>query len=65
MARSMARGSSSTSAGGTQAECTASLTRMVNICRAAGWLWTGDTGCIVVGSPSSATAFGGDGTCSH
>ncbi len=52
-------------AGGTQPECTANLTRLVNICRAAGWLWTGDTVCIVGGSPSSATAFGGDGTCSH
>ena len=52
-------------AGGTQVECTANLTRMVNICRAAGWLWTGDTVCVVGGSPSSTTAFGGDGTCSH
>ncbi len=51
--------------GGTQAACTANLTRMVTICRSAGWLWTGDTVCIVGGSPSSATAFGGDGVCSY
>lgn len=52
-------------AGGTQAECTANLTRLVNICRAAGWLWTGETACVMGGSPSCVTCFGGDGTCSH